>query len=221
MSHAAMSKSTRPRHYSVIAGALALAFASAGCAHVGEDEFQAEVQQLRAEIQDGDEAVETRLGSRIDALDQRMDALEGELQSLSEEFDLEIERLEASLRVHTPIHFGFDRADLTSQDIQLLERVSAVLREHYPRAMITVEGFTDPAGSAAYNERLGMRRAESVMGWLVETGGLAAPQVRAVSYGESTERQIRPGEAGPGERGRENRRVVIVIDHSADANVIT
>ena len=43
-------------------------------------------------------------------------------------------------------------------------------------------------------------------GWLNDT------QIRAVSYGEDTKRLVRPGQQGP-DAGRENRRVVIVIDH--------
>jgi peptidoglycan-associated lipoprotein len=88
-----------------------------------------------------------------------------------------------------------------------------VLSEYYPEALITVEGFTDPSGSAAYNLRLGQARADNVRGYLVTQSGLSDGQVRSVSYGEDTSRLVRPGAQGPGMEGRENRRVVIVIDH--------
>ena len=76
-----------------------------------------------------------------------------------------------------------------------------------------MEGFADPAGSTAYNLRLGKLRAEEVRSYLISRGGLSEQQVRAVSYGEEVDRQVVPGAAGPGEAGRENRRAVIVIDH--------
>ena len=73
--------------------------------------------------------------------------------------------------------------------------------------MVTVEGFADPAGSTAFNRNLGQQRAEVVRDYLVGTGGLSAGQVRAVSYGEEQNRQVRP--RATGDEGRDNRRVVI------------
>jgi len=59
---------------------------------------------------------------------------------------------------------------------------------------------------------LGQRRAEAVRDYLVQTGGLPAGQVRAVSYGEDRNRQARTGATG--EAGRDNRRVSLVIDYA-------
>ena len=44
-------------------------------------------------------------------------------------------------------------------------------------------------------------------------GALDALFLRAVSYGESRNRQIVPGAQGPGDAGVENRRVALVIDY--------
>lgn len=199
--------------------ALASVVVASGC--VRSSTFRTEMDALREEMRQADAGVEQRLASdldavegRVDAMEARMNALEQELMSLEEEFGAQLERMEASLRVHTPVHFAFDEASFATDQAQILDRIAAVLREHYPQALITVEGFTDPAGSADYNLRLGQQRAEEVRSYLL-TQGLADPQVRAVSYGEDSRRLIRPGEAGP-QAGQENRRVVIVIDH-ADA----
>ena len=43
---------------------------------------------------------------------------------------------------------------------------------------------------------------------------LGGATVRAVSYGETRNRQITPGAQGPGEEGLENRRVALVIDYT-------
>ena len=60
-------------------------------------------------------------------------------------------------------------------------------------AVVTVEGFAELAGSTAFNRRLGQRRAEAIRDYLTANGGLAASQVRAVSYGEDQNRQVRAG----------------------------
>lgn len=167
---------------------------------------------LRQEIQAGDQDVERRLGSRIDAAEGRMLSLERELASLRQEFGATVERLEQAIRVYAPVTFGFDESTIASDQSPILERISGVLREYYPQALLTVEGFTDQSGSAAYNLRLGQARADEVRGFLLTQGWLNEAQIRAVSYGEDTKRLVRPGQQGP-DAGRENRRVVIVIDH--------
>lgn len=124
-----------------------------------------------------------------------------------------VERMETALRFHVPVYFGFDRADLDEDARVVLDRFGEVAGEYYPEALITVEGFTDPSGSTAYNQRLGLRRAEAVRHHLVERSGLFEGQVRAVSYGEDDRRLVLPGQSGPGTAGWQNRRVTMVIDH--------
>lgn len=82
---------------------------------------------------------------------------------------------------------------------------------------MTVEGFTDPAGTASYNKRLGQHRADAVKEYLATAGGFETTQLKAVSYGEARNRQVAPGARGPGDEGLENRRVALVIDHAAIA----
>lgn len=200
---------------------LAVAMFFMGCAHVGQDDFDAEMATLRADIEAGDEEVSQRLGARIDGLDARTSALESqmrtletELRALEDEFDVTVERMEMALRFNTPIHFGFDESDLMPEHRPLLERFASVVQEHYPGVILTVEGFTDPAGSEAYNKRLGQKRADAVRDWFVAQGSMMEDRVRAVSYGENTDRLVRAGAQGPGNEARLNRRVVVVIEHS-------
>lgn len=207
-----MVDANRPFPKLITSGVLVMVFVASGCGYVKKDDFQSEVEQIRQDMRAGDEAVESRLNSRVDALEGRLSALESELRSLEDEFGATVERMEQALRVHAPVHFGFDEADLEPGETPVLDRLGAVLQEHYPEALITVEGFTDPAGSRAYNQRLGLRRADSVKGYLLGQG-LNETQVRTVSYGEDVSRLVQPSAAGPGDEGRANRRVVIVIDH--------
>ena len=57
--------------------------------------------------------------------------------------------------------------------------------------------------------------------YLVEEVGLPRDKTRAVSYGEDTGRLVAAGAEGPGVRGWENRRVVLVIDHHGEAPAAT
>jgi peptidoglycan-associated lipoprotein len=194
----------------VMLGAGVLVVASA-CARVTPDELAEELAQIRAEMRDGDEQVQTALDSRIDGVEGRLNSLEQDLSALQEEFNVTVDRLEAALRFNTPVHFTFDDATVQSEHHEVLDRFAQVVRGHYADAVVTVEGFADPAGPAEYNQRLGLERAESVLEYLLGAG-LPETQLRAVSYGSSEDRQIVPGERGPGDEGWQNRRVSFVID---------
>lgn len=220
-----MVDARHPFQRSLVVGALASVVVASGC--VKSSTFREEVANLRTEIQTGDAQIRTEtnaaiaevsgrvatVSGRVDAMEGRMSALENGLRTLEQEFDAQVERFGQAIRFQAPVTFGFDSDQIDADQSPVLNRMVSVLREFYPQALITVEGFTDPSGSAAYNLRLGQRRADAVKAQLQSMGGLAEGQIRAVSYGEDTSRLIRPGARGPGEAGRENRRVVIVIDH--------
>lgn len=196
---------------------VALASTFSGCSYIKRQEFDdrlAAMQgELRSEMSEGDEMVSNTLGERMDGFESRLSSLENELQALEREFDATVERLETAIRFNMPVYFGFDEDEIRAQDRGVLDRFAQVVKEYYPVSLVTVEGFTDPSGSAAYNKRLGMRRAESVKSYLVQANGLTPDLLRTVSYGEEVARQIRQGQRGPGNEGWENRRVVLVIDH--------
>lgn len=203
---------------------LSLAGASA-CSTVSPDEMDSSLQALRAEMMDemrtGDEAVSSQLGGRITAVERRMAALESDLQQMERDFEVSIQRLEDQLRFNVPVYFAFDDATVEAEDEAVLNRFGSVAREYYPDALITVEGFTDPSGSAEYNLQLGQRRASAVAAYLVGTMDMTDDHVRAVSYGEDTRRLVMPEGWGPGVPGWENRRVVLVIDHDGEPPVLS
>ena len=203
-------------------GALGLALGLAGCAaRVKREDFNTEVARLREEMQAGDRQVATRVDSTNQTLAdhaRRLDALDQELQAFRSEYQVSMEKVKTMLKFDVPVHFDFASSDLREADRPVLDRFASVVKEYYPGAIITVEGFTDPAGSEAYNRRLGQRRAESVREYLATSGGFNSATIRAVSYGEVRNRQVVPGAKGPGDEGVENRRVALVIDHSAIAS---
>jgi len=202
-------------------GALGVAVGLSGCAaKVTRKDFSAEVARIREEVQAGD----AQLGARIDSTNQlvadhtrRLDALDQELQAFRSEYNVSIERTKDLMKFNVPVHFEFDKSELREADRPVLDRFATVVKEYYPGALVTVEGFTDPAGTAVYNRRLGQHRADAVKEYLASAGGFETMQVKSVSYGESRNRQVVPGAKGPGDAGLENRRVALVIDHVAIA----
>ncbi|HEU4630171.1 MAG TPA: OmpA family protein [Gemmatimonadaceae bacterium] len=136
-------------------------------------------------------------------------ALRTELQAMRTEFGAKITALEDGLKFAFPVNFAFDDATVRQQDQAALDRFAAVAQKYYPNATITVEGFADPAGSAAYNKELSQRRAESVKSYLVAKG-MSDMQLRTVGYGEA--RQVNQGAQRDDAGAEANRRVVFVIE---------
>jgi peptidoglycan-associated lipoprotein len=196
---------------------IAMAATVTGCSYVKRQDFDDSLATLRddmrREMADGDQRVSEALGDRVESIEARLASLETDIQALEREFDATVERLETAIRFNMPVYFAFDDDQLRSQDRPVLDRFAEVVREYYPDTQITVEGFTDSAGSQEYNTRLGLRRAEAVKTYLASAGGMDSDFLRTVSYGEDSPRQIAAGAAGPGTAGWENRRVVLVIDH--------
>ena len=213
-----------PRHGARAVAAIGLAgmvLGLAGCAaKVKQEDFNTEMARLREEIQTGDRQLAARIDSTNGSVadqSRRLDALEQELQAFRSEYVASIERVRGMLKFNVPVHFDFASSELREADRPVLDRFAEVVKEYYPGALVTVEGFTDPAGSAAYNQRLGQARAAAVRDYLATASGFTPDQIKAVSYGEARNRQVAPGAKGPGQGGVENRRVALVIDHAAVA----
>ena len=193
-------------------GALTLAVGLTACApKVTRKDFDSEVARIRDEMQTGDR----QLGTRIDSVNSRVGALEQQLQAFQSEYNVSMERMKGAVKFNMPVHFEFGSADLREADRPVLDRFAGVVKEYYPNAVITIEGFADPAGSTRFNQRLGMQRADAVKGYLASNGAIGDAQLKTVSYGEARNRQVAPGAQGPGEEGMQNRRVALVVDYAA------
>lgn len=211
-----MVRLDRPMRRVALAAIVGLAGLTAGCAHVTPKDMNASLASMRADMEQemkaGDAKVSGDLNARMDSLDSRVSALEQDLQSLHSKFDVTVQRMQGQLRFDMPVYFGFDSANVAPDAKPVLDRFAQVMQKYYPKAMITVEGFTDQVGSRAYNLRLGKRRANAVVAYLSGSANIPKAQLRAVSYGENTQRLVSPGKHGPGQAGWENRRVVMVVD---------
>jgi OOP family OmpA-OmpF porin len=103
------------------------------------------------------------------------------------------------------VFFDWDRADLTARARQIVAE-AATASTHVQTTRIEVSGYTDLSGTAIYNQRLSVRRAQSVQAELI-ADGVAAGEISIHGYGESN--PLVP--TAPGVREPQNRRVEIVL----------
>jgi outer membrane protein OmpA-like peptidoglycan-associated protein len=97
---------------------------------------------------------------------------------------------------------GYTVAPSLASDLQIL----AGSLNRYPNSIVTVTGHTDSTGSAAYNQTLSERRAESVAA-ILRSSGVNPNRIRTVGAGEN-----QPIASNLTEEGRAlNRRVDITI----------
>ena len=83
---------------------------------------------------------------------------------------------------HTDIYFEVGRKGLTD-DAKAILATQADLAKNDPDLGILVQGYTDQQGSASYNMKLGMKRAETVKAELMNAG-VAEHQIKVVSLGK-------------------------------------
>ncbi len=103
------------------------------------------------------------------------------------------------------VFFDWDRADLTDRARQIVAE-AAQASQHVQTTRIEVNGYTDLSGSAAYNQKLSVRRAQSVEAELVRDG-VPRQEIEIHGYGESD--PLVP--TAQGVREPQNRRVQIIL----------
>ncbi|HYY70497.1 MAG TPA: OmpA family protein [Terriglobales bacterium] len=104
--------------------------------------------------------------------------------------------------VETTVHFGFDKADLTSKAKQALDQLGGDIpnAKHY---IIVVDGNTDSTGPADYNYQLSERRASAVIQYLAEKYDVPAHKIFVIGLGKD-----KPAASNASSTGRaKNRRV--------------
>ena len=103
------------------------------------------------------------------------------------------------------VFFDWDRADLSARARQIVAEAASA-STHVQTTRIEVNGYTDLSGTAAYNQKLSVRRAKSVEAELVRDG-VADNEIAIHGYGESN--PLVP--TAKGVREPQNRRVEIVL----------
>lgn len=109
------------------------------------------------------------------------------------------------------VNFEFDKADLTSASLPILEHAVRVLAAQ-PAALVAVDGHTDAKGSDEYNMRLSYLRARTVYTYLIDAG-IDNKRLTYRGFGESVPVAPNANEDGSDDPvGRaENRRVELNI----------
>lgn len=190
---------------------LAVVAVAAGCNKVGQDQFDQSMAQMQAQLDEQKSGIDENAAG-ISSLQAELDALQAELEGLAEEYHAMVERYQDHIMFATPVNFEFDSYDVRDGDQAFLERFAQVVSHHYGNSLVTVQGYTDPAGPEDYNLQLSRKRAENVASYLVELG-LDAGHVRAVGLGEA--HPVAPGEWGEADGGLKNRRVTFVIESAS------
>lgn len=102
------------------------------------------------------------------------------------------------------LNFEFGRSELTEDAKRTLAEAIGTPKPN-ARLAVALEGHADWVGTAAYNDRLGLDRAEAVKRFLAEQFRIPAAQISVISYGEND-----PAATNTTRQGRaQNRRVVI------------
>jgi outer membrane protein OmpA-like peptidoglycan-associated protein len=105
--------------------------------------------------------------------------------------------------VETSVHFGFNKANLTSKAKEALDQLLAEV-PNTKGYLLVVEGDTDSVGSPTYNYKLSERRAEAVVQYLSEKN-IPAHKIYVIGLGKdkaATENKTAEGRA-------QNRRVEV------------
>jgi iron complex outermembrane receptor protein len=103
------------------------------------------------------------------------------------------------------VFFDWDRADLTTRARQIVAS-AAEASTHVQTTRIEVNGYTDKSGTVPYNQKLSVRRAQTVKAELIHDG-VSANEIVIHGYGESNPLV----QTANGVREPQNRRVEIIL----------
>ncbi len=104
-------------------------------------------------------------------------------------------------------NFGFGGVTLPDEAKVRLDELVGRLKADPKGSFIEIEGYTDNVGQSAYNERLGLLRAETVKRYLYQQHQVPLHKMNVFSYGE--ERPLAPNTTRTGRA--QNRRVVVRV----------
>jgi OOP family OmpA-OmpF porin len=107
------------------------------------------------------------------------------------------------------VHFAVNKDALTKDEKAKLDDVAGQIGS-LQRYFITVEGFTDQTGDAAYNDQLSRERANQVISYLVGSHDVPVYRIHMVGLGK--QKLI---DEGKGRKAREESRRVEITVYSA------
>jgi len=163
--------------------------ALAGCAGTADEVFKSYFSEAGALV-DGGNFGNSSMNNHL-----VMTGEEGYVYDLANRFASE---------VMTTVNFAFDSAQIDAGARDTLREQAKWIRQ-FPEVRFRVYGHTDAVGSNAYNKALGMRRARTVVNFLVSQGISRSRLEAVVSFGETQPLIVTQG------RERRNRRTVTEV----------
>jgi peptidoglycan-associated lipoprotein len=203
-------------------GVAMAALAAAGCATKGYVNRQVRAQAdtsrmawtasdsaLRNQITTETKSEIAAVKTDVESVKASVTQLRQDLNMLRDSLGAKITAMENLTQFIFPVTFAYDDATVRDQDRPTLDKFAQVVNKHYSGALMTVEGFADPSGSAGYNRRLSERRAQAVVEYL-QGAGLSSVTLRPVGMGET--RLVVDGASRDEPGAEQNRRVVFVVE---------
>lgn len=138
----------------------------------------------------------------------RVDDIGGKVEAM------EVKETDTEVRVDlaADVLFDFDKAELLPKAEQTLQQAADFVKQHNKGSVVRIEGHTDGKGSDAYNQKLSLRRADSVKRWFT---GHGLGDLRFSTEGFGAKKPVAPNQKPDGsddpEGRQKNRRVEIVI----------
>lgn len=209
------------RKFGWMAGLLAVAMvASTGC--VSKKVYRKQVEETDARIkgvESGVEANERRVTDLASETDNKISSVRGTAEKAVEIGSTALSKAESAEKLakgkilwtttlsDDRVKFSFDQNDIPSEAATMLDDLASKVKGLDKTAYLEIEGHTDNVGSEAYNQELGLKRAEAVRNYLAANGGLPLHAMNVISFGEKN-----PVADNGSKDGRaKNRRVVIRV----------
>lgn len=177
-------------------------------------EDQAETIEETVE-EDTEEQIETILEKPVEEITEETANVE-ETEEIEETEEL-AEKTQVEIR---PIFFEFDKATLTQEAKNELDKVAELLDQN-KAVQVELVGYADPLGDQQYNINLSKKRAKSALEYLSQKG-IDTERMSSTGKGETdfiAVNQNPDGSDNPKGR-RYNRRVEIQLENTDQGNVI-
>lgn len=143
------------------------------------------------------EAAAADAAGRADAASKRVDALDAASKRI----------LYTVVLNEAQGNFTFGKASLPDGALAALDDVAGKVKADPKGAYFEIEGHTDAIGDKAFNQKLGLERAEAVKKYLYEKHGIPLHRMNVISFGAE-----KPVAVNTSKDGRsQNRRVVVKV----------
>lgn len=166
------------------------------------DNHAGEAMKSAGEAMNRANQVGTEVNQRVDQTNSNLDQLRTTVANLDD----------YKMTGETSIPFRFNKYTLDNQSKEELDKLVANVGTA-KRYFISVEGFTDTTGTAAYNEELSRKRADAVAEYLVTKHDIPIYHIHMIGLGKE-----KPVDMGKNRAARAKNRRVEVRIYSADQN---